>query len=69
VPVRLAEVNRSAPELAALAGRLAAPGPVPVQGVAMVTRLLADGAGPLYRQASRDDLGAMIDRARAALSG
>jgi len=36
--------------------------------VAMVSQLLADGAGPLYREASRDDLGALIERAARALA-
>ncbi|GEM_PF-5573062 len=35
----------------------------------MVTALLADGAGPLYRETGPDDLRAMIGRARAALNG
>lgn len=68
VPVRLARVSRSAPLLAALAGRLVEPGPVPVRGVAMVSRLLADGTGPLYREASRDDLGTLVEHAMHALT-
>ena len=44
------------------------PGPVPVRGVAMVTRLLADGSGPLYRQSARDDLSAVAARAVHALT-
>ena len=51
-----------------LARYLAAPGPVPAQGVAMVSQLLADGAGPLYREASVDDLGDLIDKATRALT-
>ena len=68
VPLRLARISQSAPRLAALAGQLVEPGPVPVRGVAMVSQLLADGAGPLYREASRDDLGALIERAARALA-
>jgi hypothetical protein len=68
VPVRTSRVSQSAPLLAGLASRLAEPGPVPVRGVAMVSRLLADGAGPLYREASREDLGVLIERAAAALA-
>jgi hypothetical protein len=48
--------------------RLLEPGPVPVAGVAMVTELLADGAGPLYRDAATDDLGVLAARAAAALT-
>jgi hypothetical protein len=68
VPVCRARIRRSAPELADLAGRLAAPGPVPARGVAMVGQLLADGLGPLYRPACREDLGAAIAGAARALA-
>jgi hypothetical protein len=68
VPLRLARITQSAPRLAALAGQLVEPGPVPARGVAMLSQLLADGAGPLYREASRDDLGAIIERAAQALT-
>jgi hypothetical protein len=68
VPVRTTRVSQSAPLLAELASRLLEPGPVPVGGVAMVARLLADGAGPLYREAARDDLGALAEQAAAALT-
>lgn len=49
VPVHRASVATAAAELGALPGYLLAAGPVPAQGVAMVRRLLSDGAGPLYR--------------------
>jgi hypothetical protein len=68
VPLRHARISRSARPLAELASRLAAPGPVPVRGVAMVTRLLSEGTGPLYREASRDDLGLIAERAAQALT-
>lgn len=64
VPLRRARISQSA----ALLAELAEPGPVPVQGVAMVSRLLADGTGPLYRQACRDDLAAIVERATRALT-
>lgn len=63
-----ARVSRSAPELAELAGHLTRPGPVPVQGVAMVSQFLADGTGPLYHQACRDDLAGTISTATRALT-
>ena len=63
-----ARISGSAVPLATLAATLAAPGPVPVQGVAMVSQLLADGTGPLYRQADGDDLGHIIENATRALS-
>jgi hypothetical protein len=68
IPLRLESVGQCARLLAALASRLVEPGPVPVRGVAMVSLLLADGTGPLYREACRDDLGAIIERATHALT-
>jgi hypothetical protein len=68
VPLQRDRIAGSAPALAALAGSLAAHGPVPAQGVAMVSQLLADGGGPLYRTACRDDLTALIERASQALT-
>jgi hypothetical protein len=68
VPLRTGRISRSAPLLADLASRLLESGPVPARGVAMVARLLADGTGPLYREAARDDLGALAERAAAALT-
>ena len=44
LPLARARILQSAGPLAALAGYLAAPGPVPAQGVAMVSQLLADSA-------------------------
>ena len=68
VPLRLARIRQSAPLLAELVSRLIEPGPVPVQGVAMVSHLLADGTGPLYREASRADLGYLVEQATRALA-
>ena len=68
VPLSGARISQSARPLAGLASRLAEPGPVPARGVAMVTRLLSDGTGPLYREACRDDLGVIIQRAAQALT-
>ena len=68
VPLRSARISQSAPLLAELASRLLEPGPVPVAGVAMVTELLADGAGPLYRDAADDDLAVLATRAAVALT-
>ena len=67
VQLRRDRIARSASELAGLAGFLAGQGPVPAQGVALVSQLLADGGGPLYRAGSRDDLDAIIERAAQAL--
>jgi hypothetical protein len=67
VPVRRDRIATSAAGLAGLASFLAGPGPVPARGVAMVSQLLADGAGPLYRADSPDDLTSVIERASQAL--
>ena len=67
LPLRRDRIARSAPELAGLAGFLAEQCPVPAQGVAMVSQLLSDGAGPLYHVGSRDDLDTVIERASQAL--
>jgi hypothetical protein len=64
----LARISRSAGPLGKLAGSLAAPGPVPVQGVAMVSQLLADGAGPLYQEDCGDDLDSIVEKATWALT-
>ena len=68
LPLCRARISQSAVPLAHLADCLAAPGPIPVQGVAMISRLLADGTGPLYREACGDDLGDIIERATRALT-
>jgi hypothetical protein len=68
VPMRRDEITRSAAGLAELAGCLADPEPVPARGVALVSQLLSDGGGPLYRTGSRDDLSTVIERASQALT-
>jgi hypothetical protein len=68
IPLARARISQSAAALASVADCLAAPGPVPVQGVAMVSQLLADGTGPLYREARGDDLGDIIENVTRALS-
>ena len=68
LPLRRARISQSAAPLAKLAGHLAEPGPVPVQGVAMVSQLLADGGGPLYHDARGDDLEDIIDKVMRALT-
>jgi hypothetical protein len=68
VPLRRDRIAGSASELAGLAHSLAGQRPVPAQGVALVSQLLADGGGPLYRAGTRDDLGAIIERASQALT-
>jgi hypothetical protein len=66
VPLGSTRIGRSAEPLAELASRLLEPGPAPVRGVAMVTELLADGTGPLYRATARGDVTARGDLTAAA---
>ena len=68
VPLRRDRIATSASGLAELAGSLAGPGTVPARGVAMVSQLLADGGGPLYRAESPDDLTSVVERASQALT-
>jgi hypothetical protein len=68
IPLRRDRIAGSASELDGLARFLAAPRPVPAQGVALVSQLLADGGGPLYRVGARDDLDVIIERAVQALT-
>jgi hypothetical protein len=67
VPLRRDEIARSAPQLTELAGCLADAEPVPARGVALVSQLLADGGGPLYREGGGDGLDVVIERASQAL--
>jgi len=68
VPLRRDRIVGSASELAGLASSLAGQSPVPAQGVAMVSQLLADGGGPLYRAGSGADLDTVIQRASQVLT-
>ena len=68
LPLCRARISQSAVPLARLAGWLTAPGPVPVQGVAIISQLLADGTGPLYREGCADDLNDIIENASRALA-
>jgi hypothetical protein len=55
-PVSWPAVRRARAELAAVAGRLSATGPIDVHAVARVRTMLADGTGPLYRSAPPERL-------------
>jgi hypothetical protein len=68
IPLNRAAIRQSALQLATLAGQLATSGPVPVQGVSMISLLLADGTCPLYRDACGVDLDDIIGKATRALS-
>jgi hypothetical protein len=60
-------IRQAGDEFAALSYRLSAPGPVSVQGVAMIRILLRDGTGPLFQPGNRVDLRLLLRTAGAAL--
>lgn len=66
-PVSRPAVQRARAELAAVAGRLVASGPVDVHGVARVRALVADGTGPLYQSAPPEHLRHELAEVLAAL--
>jgi hypothetical protein len=66
-PIRRERVRGAARDLQALIDLLLAPAPVSARGVAHVTVLLTDGAGPLYHPGSVEDLQSEVRRAAAAL--
>jgi hypothetical protein len=68
IPLRWAQIRQSAVPLATLARHLAEPGPVAVQGMAMVSQLVTDGTGPLYCDAWAGDLDDLIGKATRALA-
>ena len=68
LPLSRAQISQLAGPLATLAVRLAAPGPIPVQDVAMASHLLADGTGPLYHPVPGDDLSDVIEKLTRALA-
>ena len=68
LPLARARIRQSAGPLTMLADYLVARGPIPAQSVAMVSRLLTDAAGPLYRQTSVEDLGDLTAMATRALT-
>ena len=67
VPVDRAAVLEARPALLALADDLEAISHPDPRGVALAVRLLRDGAGPLYRPWSPDDLRRAAEGARHAL--
>jgi hypothetical protein len=68
LPVSRAQISQLAGPLAMLVSYLATPGPVPVQGVAMASQLLADGTSPLYHPVRGHDLGDLIEKLTRALT-
>jgi hypothetical protein len=67
IPVCRDRVRDCSEEFEELIRLLLAAGPVPAQGVAKASVLLADAKGPLYHRASTDDLRARVRDAADAL--
>jgi hypothetical protein len=63
VPINRAVVASCELKIAEVMKALLMPGPVPARGPAMVSRLLTDGIGPLYRPRSTSDLLAALNQA------
>ncbi len=53
--------------IASIERRMRAPGPVAAQAVALISLLLTDGNGPLYRPSDPEALGSQLRAAAAAL--
>jgi hypothetical protein len=66
-PICRRKVLRSTRTLHELADRLVSGDPVDACGVAQITLLMHDGAGPLYDRLAADDLEPMLRRALQAL--
>jgi hypothetical protein len=63
VPLRRDRIVAAEPEIRRLQDALRARLPVPVRGVAMASRLLADATGPVYSRRSLADLRAVLQDA------
>ena len=62
-PVCRGRVAAVIPAITELVAGLRSPSPVPVRGVAIASRLLADGSGPVYDRRCQQSLGSVIDEA------
>jgi hypothetical protein len=67
VPLVRDRIREAGNELEAVAGRLGAPGPVSVQGLAMLRTLLTDGTGPLFQRGNCSDLDELLESALRGL--
>jgi hypothetical protein len=68
VPLNRREILGAHDELAALAQRLRDGAPAPVQGLAIATLLVHDGASPLYSQRAAQDVRSLAREARERLN-
>lgn len=63
LPPARGQIAGAAAAIGEVVGRLARPGPVPAGGVAMVSLLLTDGAGPLFTTGGEETLTVCLGRA------
>ena len=68
-PLATRDIRACTAALLGLALSLRSKGEVPVRGVALTQRLLADGAGPLYVYGRDDELWHVVREASTALDG
>jgi hypothetical protein len=59
-PIRRERVHHAETDIRELITALRATGPIPARGVAIATRLLSDGRGPIYNRNAPDDLTAVV---------
>ena len=59
-PIQRERVHRAEPEIRELIAALRVTGPIPARGVAIATRLLTDGRGPVYNPEGSENLTAAI---------
>ncbi len=67
VPVNRDAILACRSDIEEMVNAVSAPRPTPARGLAMVSRLLTDGTGPLYRRCTSVELGAAIRETTAQL--
>jgi hypothetical protein len=66
-PIRRERIRRAEPEIREMITALRANGPIPARGIAIATKLLTNGCGPIYNQDARDDIRGTVALALAHL--
>jgi hypothetical protein len=55
-PIRRQRIRGAEPEIRELIRALRANGPMPARGIAVASKLLTDGRGPVYNNSAREDI-------------
>jgi hypothetical protein len=66
-PIRRERIRGAEPEIREMITALRANGPIPARGIAIATKLLTDGCGPIYNNNARDDIKGTLALALAHL--